>query len=62
MQGRGDYDQWVKSIKIAFTINGKEWKNVQGGQIFEANSDRHTKIRITFKEPVFARALRIYPQ
>ena len=25
MQGRGDSDQWVKSIKIAHTLKGKFW-------------------------------------
>jgi hypothetical protein len=28
MQGRGDWDQWVKSIKIAYTLNGKLWDYV----------------------------------
>ena len=62
MQGRGDGDQWVKSIKMAYTVNGKEWESLQNGHIFEANSDRNTKMRITFSHPIYARALRIYPQ
>jgi hypothetical protein len=34
MQGRGDYDQWVKTIKIARTVNVYEWENLQNGHIF----------------------------
>jgi hypothetical protein len=34
MQGRGDYDQWAKTIKIARTVNGYEWENLQNGYIF----------------------------
>ncbi len=26
LQGRKDADCWVKSIKISYTRNGKEWK------------------------------------
>lgn len=62
MQGRGDCDQWVKTVKISYTLNGKTWLNVDDGKIFEANTDRNQKVRINFKEPVYARALRIYPQ
>ena len=62
MQGRGDADWWVKTIKISYTLNGKTWLNVDDGKIFEANTDRSQKVRINFKEPVYARALRIYPQ
>lgn len=27
-QGRGDGDQWVTEIKIAYTLNGKQWFNL----------------------------------
>jgi len=32
MQGRGDGDQWVKSIMISYTLNGKTWKWLNEGK------------------------------
>lgn len=62
MQGRGDADSWVTSIKVATSINGKVWENVEKGKIYQTNSDRNTRVRITFSSAVYGRALRIYPQ
>ena len=61
-QGRGDYDQWVTTLKVFYTNNGKTWEQVDGGKIFNANTDRNSKVIIRFGLPVYARALRIYPQ
>lgn len=61
-QGRGDHDAWVKSLKIAYTLDGKIWDDVDQGKIFQASKDRNSKVRIKFERPVYARALRIYPQ
>ena len=63
MQGRGDQSQgWVKTVKIAYSINGRTWNYVDKGSIFNANSDRNTKASILFETPVYARTIRIYPQ
>ena len=62
MQGRVDYPVWVTSIKVAYSMNGKTWDYVENGKVFPANSDTTTKVKITFSEPVYARAIRIYPQ
>ena len=43
-------------------LNGKIWMNVENGKVFEANIDTNSKVRIDFNQPVYARALRIYPQ
>ena len=61
IQGRGDKNNWTKSFRVEYSINGKYWYNVDEGNIFPANSDRNTKKRVTFGKPVYARALRIYP-
>ena len=61
LQGRGDADNWVKEIKVDYTLNGKIWQSVEE-KVFTANNDRHTKKEIKFTRPVYARALRIYPQ
>jgi hypothetical protein len=63
VQGRGDVlDQWVTSFKVAVTVNGKLWDNLAGGEVFQGSNDRNSKVLIKFKEPVYARVLRIYPQ
>jgi hypothetical protein len=62
LQGRGDADQWVKNIKVSWTLNGKLWEKVDEDKVFEANSDRNQNVRIRFSGSVYARALRIYPQ
>ena len=61
MQGRGDYEQWVKTLKVSYTMNGRVWKDVDNGSIFEANTNRHEKKKIDFKVPVYARAIRLNP-
>ena len=61
IQGRGDRAQWVKSLKISYSVDGRFWDYVEDGKNFIANTDRNTHVRIIFKEPVFARAIRINP-
>ena len=61
IQGRGDFSAWVTSFRVAITVNGFEWKIVNDNQQFQGNFDRNTKRRVTFNEPIFARAIRIYP-
>ena len=48
LQGRGDADTWVKTVKICYTVNGKEWESVDGGKVFNACNDRNSKIRVPF--------------
>ena len=61
MQGRGDGNDWVTSVKISYSLNGKDWKFVENGKVFKANSDRNTHKLIPFDEPLKARVVRIYP-
>ena len=61
-QGRKDASYWIKTVKIAYTLNGLNWNYVDDGAIFDANSDRNSRVLIEFKNPVFAKAIRIYPQ
>ena len=62
IQGRGDHPSWVTTLKIVSTKNGKSWKYVGDGKIYEANIDQNLQVVIDFDEPIFARALRLYPQ
>jgi hypothetical protein len=52
----------VTSLTVAYTYNGKLWKNVDKGMLYQANRDRRSKVVIPFDEVVYARALKIYPQ
>ena len=60
-QGRGNYDQWVKSFKVKYKDESGSWWDVDG-KTFPGNSDRNTKVTTTFSKPVRARYIRIYPQ
>ena len=62
VQGRGDYPSWVTSLAVCYTKNGKSWKNVDGGKVYQASKDQELAVTIDFEEPVLARSLRIYPQ
>ncbi len=44
-QGRSDYDQWVKSYRVMYTIDGINWSLVADGKVFEANTDRNTIVK-----------------
>jgi hypothetical protein len=40
LQGRGDADQWVKSVKIGWSINGSVWNLVDDGAMYDACFNR----------------------
>ena len=62
MQGRGNDDQWVTSIKVAYSMDGVNETYVDEGRVFPACRDRVGKINISFNLPVYARFIKIYPQ
>ena len=62
LQGKGNWDFWVTSVKIYSSINEVHWEAVDGGEVYPANSDRNTKVRIGFDEPVYARSIRIHSE
>lgn len=61
-QGRGNNDQWVTSMKIGYSLNGKKWDDVAQGKNIPACNDHTLKIAYTFETPIRARVVRIYPQ
>jgi hypothetical protein len=46
---------------VSYTLNGIDWKFVDGGKVFLGNADRNTKVRNDFEKPVLARTIRIIP-
>ena len=62
IQGQGDRNQWVTSFKVAYTLNGHEWQLADNGKIYQGSFNRSSKRRITFDNPILARAVRIFPQ
>jgi hypothetical protein len=54
-------DQWVKTYKVASTLDGVNWAWVDGGRTFSGNTDRNSHIQNKFRKTVSARALRIHP-
>jgi len=61
-QGRRDYYQWVQSYKVMVSDDGNDWKDVQCGFTFNANTDQHSKVKTLFDKVVEARYIRIFPQ
>ena len=62
MKGRPDYGQWITSVKIQYQDENSEFKDVDGGFIFDANYDQHSLVKIFFENPVRTKAIRFYPQ
>ena len=62
VQGRRRANQWVTTLKVQVSDDGKEWLPVECGRQFDASRDRDTKTRILFEHPIRARFVRIFPQ
>ena len=62
IQGRGDYDQWVKSYKVLYSVDGDIWEYTDNGKTYTGSMDRSTKIENDFDNIVEAKYIRIYPQ
>jgi hypothetical protein len=62
MKGRPDHGQWITSVKIQYEDENGEFKDVDGGFVFDANYDQHSLVKIFFEKPVSTKAIRIYPQ
>jgi len=62
MKGRAAASQWVTSTKFQYENEDGEFKDVDGGFIFDANYDSHSLLKIFFEKPIRTKAIRIYPQ
>jgi hypothetical protein len=61
-QGRRNAAQWVTSLKVEVSKNGRDFKPAECGRIFDANANQNNKVSILFSVPVKARFVRIVPQ
>ena len=62
MKGRPDHPQWITSVKIQYEDENGEFKDVDGGFIFDANYDKNSLVKIFFENPVRTKTVRFYPQ
>jgi len=60
-QGRQDYNQWVKSYKFQYSLDGGHFENYNGGSVFTGNSDRNTIVGHQLVKPIIAKYIRIRP-
>ncbi|CAH3172036.1 unnamed protein product [Porites lobata] len=65
IQGRMDYDQWVTVYTLAYSFDGKNWKDYElNGKVteFQGSSDRYTETAETINPPITAQYVRIKPK
>ena len=62
MKGRPDHPQWITSVKIQYEDENGEFKDVDGGFVFDANYDKHSLVKIFFENPINTKSVRFYPQ
>ena len=62
MKGRPDAPQWVTSVKIQYEDENGEFKDVDGGFVFDANYDKNSLVKIFFDKPIRSKAIRFYSQ
>ncbi|GAM18140.1 hypothetical protein SAMD00019534_013150 [Acytostelium subglobosum LB1] len=63
IQGRYDYDQWVTSFQIHYSLDGINWTQMYNGgsTTFYGNSDRNTPVYINFPSTITVRNILIKP-
>jgi len=62
-KGRGDTDQWVTSYTVATSLTGApdSWTDVDGGRVFNGNTDRDTAVRGMFHTAVAGALVKVTP-
>jgi len=61
-QGRQDWYEWVTAFSVQVSENGDSWTDVQCGNWFQGNTNRHSRLKTMFDEPVMARYVKIMPK
>lgn len=60
-QGRQDYNQWVKSYKLQYSLDGGHFESYNGGHVFSGNKDRSTVVGHRLVKPIIAKYIRLRP-
>ena len=60
-QGRQDANQWVKSYKLKFSVDGGHFEDYNGGHVFAGNSDRNTIVGHLLHPAIHAQSIKIVP-
>lgn len=55
IQGRQDYNQWVKSFSLQYSQDGGLFVDYEGGKVFQGNTDRNTVKGLVLDPPIVAR-------
>ena len=61
ISGRNDFNHWIASYKISYSLDGVDWISYKNSEIFIANSNSKEPVEQVF-EPFVARAVKILPQ
>lgn len=51
-QGFGNGDAYVKSFKLQVSVDGTNWKFVEGGKEFTGNCDTNSIVTTFFETPI----------
>eukprot|EP00994_Dinema_validum_P004160 NODE_219_length_2199_cov_177.880000_g142_i6.p1 GENE.NODE_219_length_2199_cov_177.880000_g142_i6~~NODE_219_length_2199_cov_177.880000_g142_i6.p1 ORF type:complete len:699 (-),score=173.73 NODE_219_length_2199_cov_177.880000_g142_i6:103-2148(-) len=59
IQGRRGYGQRVTGFTVKYSKDGRTWKWVDHGKVFEGNNDNTTVKKVIFNEAIYGRYVRI---
>lgn len=60
-QGREDYDQWVVSYVITYSLDGKTFAQYKNSNVFPGNNDQNTVVKNALRPTIIASYIRIHP-
>ena len=61
ISGRFDFNQWIASYMLEYSLDGSNWVRYKNSQVFAANSESNDPVELIF-EPFIARSVRILPK
>lgn len=61
-QGRQDFDQWVESYILRYSLDGNVFTSHNRGNAFTGNNDQNTAVKHALRPPIIASYIRIHPQ
>ncbi|XP_078610301.1 lactadherin-like [Branchiostoma floridae x Branchiostoma japonicum] len=64
-QGSPDYNQWTRTYKLSFSMDGETWDTYRGtdgsDKVFQGNYDRSSPVYNFLNPPVTTRHVRFHP-